>query len=74
MSTATNRASKAVDGLYSPSQHGVAESSNLAISSLERSPWIQVDLFASYYIYGVKIWQRTEAARAGSILSSYTCL
>jgi len=60
--SAGKNASKAVDGLYLPSQHGLTEHHYVAVTNVEKSPWIQVDLAISHYIYGVKIWQRSECA------------
>jgi len=61
-SSSQNRgAENAIDGLYLPSQHGINEASSLALTTSEISPWIQVDLSISYYVYGVKIWQRSES-------------
>jgi len=57
-------AENAIDGLYLPSQHGLKETFSLAIAAVENSPWIQVDLSISYYVYGVKIWQRSESDSA----------
>jgi len=41
-------AENAIDGLYLPSQHSLNETFSLAITAVENSPWIQVDLFISY--------------------------
>jgi len=58
------KAVNAVDRFYVPSHHGMEESSSVALSTVENSPWIQVDLIISYYVYGVKIWQRSESQNA----------
>jgi len=64
VSNVDKEAVNAVDRVYVPSHHGVEESSSLALSTVENSPWIQVDLIISYYVYGVKIWQRSESQNA----------
>jgi len=58
------KAEEVVDGLYLPSQHGIEETRSLAFTAFENSPWIQVNLSNSYYVYGVKIWQRSESGIA----------
>jgi len=51
---------KAIDGIYLPSHSGFTEYQSLAHTEKELSPWIQVDLEDTYYVDGVKIWDRSE--------------
>jgi len=40
----------------------------LARTRVDVSPWIQVDLVDSHYVYGVKIWDRSENPNSGTYL------
>jgi len=51
---------KAIDGIYLPSEYGLSELSSMTYTSLELSPWIQVDLLTNHFVYGVKIWNRCQ--------------
>jgi len=53
-------ASKAIDGIYIPSDSGLSRLASLAHSKQHLSPWIQVDLTTNHYVEGVKIWDRFE--------------
>jgi len=60
-------ASKAIDGIYVPSDHGLSEPGNMAYNAKrELSPWIQVDLLTGHYVDGVKIWDRSESPSPGT--------
>jgi len=52
--------SKAIDGIYSPSESGLDELASLAHTKQEVSPWIQVDLATNHFVEGVKIWNRLD--------------
>jgi len=61
-------ASKAVDGIYLPSEFGVDEIANLVHTNQELSPWIQVDLIINYFVEAVKVWDRSESPSQGELL------
>jgi len=61
-------ASKAVDGIYLPSEFGVDEIASLAHTNQELSPWIQVDLIVNHFVEGVKVWDRSESLGQGELV------
>lgn len=56
---------KAIDGIYVPSLLGMLEKENIAHTKKELSPWIQIDLSTNNYVFGVKIWDRSESLHQG---------
>jgi len=58
---------EAIDGIYLPSQWNIPELDSLAHTKTELSPWIQIDLLTNHFVYGVKIWNRSEHPIPGSL-------
>jgi len=67
-SSSEGSASKAVDGIYVPSDFGVSEVASLVHTNQELSPWIQVDLIINHFVEGVKIWDRSESPSQGEFI------
>jgi len=75
----TYTADYAIDGQYLPSQHGISDYDSLVNTEIELSPWIQIDteielspwiqidLLTSHFVYGVKIWNRSETPHQGTL-------
>jgi len=58
---------QAIDGIYLPSQWSISEQASMAHTKRELSPWIQIDLLTNHFVYGVKIWNRSESPYQGSL-------
>jgi len=54
---------KAIDGIYLPSESGLAEQESLFVSNQELSPWLQIDLTTNHFVEGVKIWDRSDSTQ-----------
>jgi len=43
----------------------------MAHTEIELSPWIQIDLLTNHFVYGVKIWNRSETSSQGILSIHY---